>query len=171
MSRPPSNRRSGLVGGPCRDVCARVRVWRSGSRSRSPRRAAILQDIDETMRLRRPASRIWAAASPSTISAPATPHSATFANLGVDLLKIDGAFVRNLMQIGGRPRLRPYADRPGSAARSQDGRRMGAGRRLGRDLGRMGLRLHARRAGRARIGGAAVGCRGATQGKLLPGSP
>jgi EAL domain-containing protein (putative c-di-GMP-specific phosphodiesterase class I) len=43
-----------------------------------------------------PASRIWAAASPSTISAPVYTSFRNLRKLGVDLVKIDGAFVQNL---------------------------------------------------------------------------
>ena len=48
--------------------------------------------------------------------------------LGVDIVKIDGAFVQNLDALRGRPRLRAHADRPRPPARPQDRRRMGAGR-------------------------------------------
>jgi len=52
-----------------------------------PRRSAQLRDAAEELRQ---------AASRSTISAPATPRSATSAKLGVDIVKIDGAFVQNI---------------------------------------------------------------------------
>ena len=45
-----------------------------------------------------PASRISAAASPSTISAPATPRIRSLRKLGVDIVKIDGAFVQNIVK-------------------------------------------------------------------------
>ena len=80
--------------------------------------------------------------------------------LGVDILKIDGAFVQNLMRIGGRPRLRADAGRSRQAARPQDRRRMGAGRACGGAARGLGLRLPARRADRARLDRAALGRRG-----------
>ncbi len=48
--------------------------------------------------------------------------------LGVDIVKIDGAFVQNIVQVERRPRLRAHADRSVAPARPQDRRRMGAGR-------------------------------------------
>ncbi len=79
--------------------------------------------------------------------------------LGVDIVKIDGAFVQNIDQVGRRPRLRAHADRSGAPARSQDRRRMGAGRGGRRDARRLGLRLSAGRADRACIDRAAVAWR------------
>ena len=69
--------------------------------------------------------------------------------LGVDIVKIDGAFVQNLTRSDGRPRFRAHADRPGAPARARDSRRMGAGRGGRRAARRLGLRLPAGRAGRA----------------------
>ncbi|HEY2228170.1 MAG TPA: EAL domain-containing protein [Xanthobacteraceae bacterium] len=69
--------------------------------------------------------------------------------LGVDLVKIDGAFVQNLMH--------SEDDRAFVQTLIDLGRRVGAGRGLGRDVGRMGLRLRAREAGRASVAGAAMG--------------
>ncbi len=76
--------------------------------------------------------------------------------LGVDIVKIDGAFVRDIMRFGGRSRLRAHADRSRQAAEAQDRRRMGAGRSGGAHAARLGLRLSARRADRARLDRAAV---------------
>ena len=64
--------------------------------------------------------------------------------LGVDLVKIDGAFVQNLMPLGGRPRFRAHADR--------SGRRLGLAtvaewvqdERAAAMLAELGLRLSAR---------------------------
>ncbi len=53
--------------------------------------------------------------------------------------------------LGRRSRLRADADRSGAPARNQDGRRMGAGRGVGSDAARLGLRLHPGPADRARI--------------------
>ena len=76
--------------------------------------------------------------------------------LGVDIVKIDGAFVQNLTRSDGRSRLRAHADRSRPPARPQDRRRMGAGRGSRRDAARMGLRLSAGPPDRARLAGAAV---------------
>ena len=77
--------------------------------------------------------------------------------LGVDMVKIDGAFVQNLTALGGRPRLRADADRSRPPAAARNRGRMGAGRE-GRRISRgLGLRLSAGLADRARRAGAAVG--------------
>ncbi len=76
--------------------------------------------------------------------------------LGVDIVKIDGAFVQNHRALGRRSRLRADADRSGATAGDQDGRRMGAGRRSRRDAARMGLRLHPGPPDRPRLAGPAV---------------
>ncbi len=68
--------------------------------------------------------------------------------LGVDLVKIDGGFVKNLPRSHGRPGVRAHADRPRPAARPEDGGGMGAGRSLRRAPDGMGLRLSAGRADR-----------------------
>ena len=58
--------------------------------------------------------------------------------LGVDIIKIDGAFVQNLTALGRRPRVRAHADRARPLARPEDRRRMGAGRGGRRDARRAG---------------------------------
>ena len=70
--------------------------------------------------------------------------------LGVDIVKIDGAFVQNLTRSeDDRAFVRTLIDLA-RAARPRDRRRMGAGRGGGRDARRLGLRLSAGRADRAR---------------------
>ena len=86
--------------------------------------------------------------------------------LGVDIVKIDGAFVQNLTALRRRPRLRADADRSGAAARPRDGRGMGAGRGVGRDPRRLGLRLHPGRAGRAGDARAAMGALTGAEGQF-----
>ena len=78
--------------------------------------------------------------------------------LGVDIVKIDGAFVQNIARSARRSRLRADADRSGAPAADQDGGGMGAGRGSRRDAARMGLRLHPGPPDRAGLAAAAVGC-------------
>ena len=77
--------------------------------------------------------------------------------LGVDILKIDGAFVQHLMRAGDdRAFVQALVDLA-QTARPEDRRRMGAGRGVGEASRRMGLRLSAGRADRACHRRAAVG--------------
>ena len=71
--------------------------------------------------------------------------------LGVDMVKIDGAFVQNLTRSEDDRAFVQHADRSRPPARPRDRRRMGAGRGGRRDARRLGLRLPAGRAGRARL--------------------
>ena len=80
--------------------------------------------------------------------------------LGVDIVKIDGAFVQNIARSADD---RAFVQTLIDLARrlqNQDGRRMGAGRGVRVDAARLGLRLHPGAADRARILGAAVGAAG-----------
>ncbi len=85
--------------------------------------------------------------------------------LGVDIVKIDGAFVQNIAAFRRRPRLRADADRSGAPAGHQDGRRMGSGRAVRFDAARLGLRLHPGPPDRAGVLAASLGKAGRT---LLP---
>ena len=76
--------------------------------------------------------------------------------LDFDLVKIDGAFVQQYLQIGRRPLLRAHAHRSRAPSRARDRRRMGRGRGDGRAAARMGRRLLPRllfRRGRNGAGG------------------
>ena len=80
--------------------------------------------------------------------------------LGVDIVKIDGAFVQNIARSADD---RAFVQTLIDLARrlgDQDGRRMGAGRGVRRDAARLGLRLHPGPADRACVLGTAVGCAG-----------
>ena len=76
--------------------------------------------------------------------------------LGVDIVKIDGAFVRDIMRSDDDRAFVRTLIELAQRLKLEDGCRMGAGRRGGADAARMGLRLSARRAGRAGDGRAAV---------------
>jgi hypothetical protein len=75
--------------------------------------------------------------SPSTISAPAIPRSATCATFPVDYLKLDGAFVQNVA--GSERRLfRAHPPRPRPPSRGRDGGEWVGMRGGGSDAGRWG---------------------------------
>ena len=88
---------------------------------------AAIQDIDETRGF---VARVKDLGCRIAIDDFGAGHT-SFRNLrklGVDIVKIDGAFVQNIDQVGRRPRLRAYDDRSVAPARPQDRGRMGAGR-------------------------------------------
>ena len=75
--------------------------------------------------------------------------------LGVDIVKIDGAFVHDMMRSEDDSAfVRTLIDL--AKAQARDRRRMGAGRRSGRDVTGLGLRLPAGRADQPRLARTAV---------------
>ena len=77
--------------------------------------------------------------------------------LGVDIVKIDGAFVQNIARSADdRAFVQTLIDLA-RRLRNQDRRGMGAGRGIRRDAARMGLRLHPGPADRAGVVAAALG--------------
>ena len=89
--------------------------------------------------------------------------------LGVNIVKIDGAFVQNIMPLGGRSRFRARAHRSRQTAQTGHGCRMGPGRARGEDVGGVGLRLLAGRPGRPRLRRATVACRSGAGGLSYSG--
>ena len=65
--------------------------------------------------------------------------------LGVDIVKIDGSFVKSLGTSRRRPGFRAHAHRTRPSTRARDRRRMGAGRNRRRAAGGLGLHLFAGR--------------------------
>ena len=133
-------------------------VWPSGSSSRSPKPRSI-HDIDDTRGF---VSRVKDLGCRIAIDDFGSGYT-SFRNLrklGVDILKIDGAFVQNLMRTDDDRAFVSRAGRSRQAAGPQDRRRVGAGRAFGGAARGMGLRLSARLADRARLDRAALGRRG-----------
>ena len=88
--------RSGLVDARWARCCAPIRAWPSGSSSRSPK-PTVIHDIDDTRGF---VSRVKDLGCRIAIDDFGSGYT-SFRNLrklGVDILKIDGAFVQNLMR-------------------------------------------------------------------------
>ena len=126
--------------------------------------SAAIQDIDETRGFVARVKDLGCRIAIDDFGAGYTSFR-NLRKLGVDIVKIDGAFVAAHHALGRRPRLRAHADRPRQTAQARDRRRMGAGRSGGEDAAGVGLRLSARRACRPRLDRAAVAC-GPRQGGL-----
>ena len=110
--------RSGLVGGARRACCARIPASRERLTVEITETAAI-QDIDETRGFVSRVKDLGCRIAIDDFGAGYTSFR-NLRKLGVDMVKIDGAFVQNLHALGGRPRLRAHADRSrraGSASR------------------------------------------------------
>ena len=93
--------------------------------------------------LRRRAARCSAAASRSTISAPASPRCAICRALAVDTVKIDGSFVRNLRGSADNQVFLRHLARPRQRLRPQHRCRMRRDRRGGGDPAPRGRRFPA----------------------------
>ncbi len=118
--------RSGLVVGARRAAARATPASPSGSPSRSPRSAAI-HDIDDTRGFVARVKDLGCRIAIDDFGAGYTSFR-NLRKLGVDILKIDGAFVQNLMRSDDdRAFVQTLVDLA-QAARAQDRRRMGAGR-------------------------------------------